>query len=94
MKPLDPRVRTHLEPARTQLVIGVAAGIGQTALVVGQAFVLTGALVAVVDQRPVTRWAVALGAVVALRALATPLWVTSPRRARPNGSDTPFEGAW
>jgi len=70
MSPFDPRVRTYLAPARTQLVFLLAAGVAQTGLLAAQAFVLTGSIVAVVEQRPVEQWALALAAVVVLRATA------------------------
>ena len=69
MRSIDPRVRAHLGPARAQLLLIMVAGTVQTALLVAQAFVLAGSIVAVVEHDPVRSWALALALVVVLRAL-------------------------
>ncbi|MFT4008739.1 MAG: thiol reductant ABC exporter subunit CydD [Nocardioidaceae bacterium] len=71
MKPTDPAVRRHLEPARGPLT-GVLVGSGVTALlVIGQAFAIASFVVAAVRGGDITRWAVATAAVLALRGLVS-----------------------
>ncbi|MFY9916148.1 MAG: hypothetical protein WAK18_15870, partial [Nocardioidaceae bacterium] len=71
MRPLDARVWSHVRPARGWLTLVVAAGIGQTLLVVAQAFVVAGAVVAVATGTSTRSWAIAVVAVMTLRAATT-----------------------
>lgn len=70
IRPTDPRLVRRLRPARRPLAAVLAAGAMGSLLVLGQAWILTGLIVAVVDGDPVRPWAVAVVAVLAGRALA------------------------
>ncbi|MCR6033605.1 thiol reductant ABC exporter subunit CydD [Nocardioides sp. zg-579] len=69
MKPTDPRLRRQLAPARGQLAGVLASGLLGAVLVVAQAWVVTGLVVAVVREEPLRGWAVAVAVVLGLRAL-------------------------
>jgi ATP-binding cassette subfamily C protein CydCD len=69
MRPTDPRVLRRLRPARRPLAAILVAGAVGSLLVIGQAWVVAGLVVAVVDGSSVRPWAVGLVAVLALRAL-------------------------
>lgn len=69
MRPTDPRLRRQLAPARGPLAGVLAAGLAGAVLVVAQAWVVTGLVVAVVRSEPLGGWALAAAAVLALRAL-------------------------
>ena len=56
MRPTDPRLRSQLAPARRPLAVVLAAGVAGGALVVAQAFVLTGLVVAAVHGEPLGAW--------------------------------------
>ena len=72
MRPSDPRVRRQLRPARRPLAGVVAGGAAGSVLVIVQAWVVTGLVVAALadplDDARVSRWAVAAVAVLAARA--------------------------
>ena len=73
MKPSDPRVRRQLRCARRPLAGVVAGGAVGSLLVIAQAWVVTGLVVAALadplDDARVGRWAVAVVAVLAARAV-------------------------
>ncbi|MEV7431337.1 thiol reductant ABC exporter subunit CydD [Nocardioides sp. NPDC092400] len=69
MRPSDPRLRRQLAPARGPLGGVLAAGLLGAVLVVAQAWTVTGLVVAVVRQEPLQGWALAVAAVLGLRAL-------------------------
>ncbi|MDN4161633.1 thiol reductant ABC exporter subunit CydD [Nocardioides abyssi] len=69
MRPTDPRLRRQLAPARGPLGGVLAAGLAGAVLVVAQAWVVTGLVVAVVRQEPLGGWALAVAVVLGLRAL-------------------------
>ncbi|RKR73877.1 thiol reductant ABC exporter subunit CydD [Frondihabitans australicus] len=84
MKPLDPRLLRDASAVRTFLAAGAVLGILQTALTVAFAFVVSGAVVAVVDRHPerLAGHLVALAVVIALRsALGWALEATAARTA-------------
>ncbi|WP_121251447.1 thiol reductant ABC exporter subunit CydD [Nocardioides ferulae] len=68
MKPTDPRLREQLAPAWRQLLGVGAAGVVGAVLVIVQAWVVTGLVVAVVEQRPFEDWAGLVLIVFAARA--------------------------
>ncbi|MFC4783419.1 thiol reductant ABC exporter subunit CydD [Nocardioides sp. MAHUQ-72] len=72
MRPGDPRVRRQLRPARRELSGVVAGGALGSLLVIAQAWVVTGLVVAAVhdplDRAELGRWALATVAVLAARA--------------------------
>ena len=68
MRPFDPRIRQQLAPARRPLLGVVAAGVGGSLLLITQAWVVTGLVVAVVEGDPIGAWLVAVAAVFVLRA--------------------------
>ncbi len=68
MRPSDPRVRRQLRPAARPLVgVVVAGGVGSL-LVVGQAWLVTGLVIAALDGRDVLLWAALTLACFAARA--------------------------
>lgn len=69
MRPVDPTVIRHLRPGARALAGVVLAGVAQSVLVVAQAFVVAGLVVAVVEQEPLGGWVVALLSVTVARAL-------------------------
>ncbi|GAA1537541.1 thiol reductant ABC exporter subunit CydD [Nocardioides humi] len=69
MRPSDPRLRALLAPARTGLAGVVAAGVAGGLVVIAQAWVVTGLVVAVLRGHDLTGWALAVVAVLALRGL-------------------------
>jgi ATP-binding cassette, subfamily C, bacterial CydCD len=68
MRLSDPRLLRRLEPARRLLVGVVTAGILSSLLVIGQAWVISGLVVAVVDEAPPRPWALGVLALFAARA--------------------------
>ncbi|GAA3518022.1 thiol reductant ABC exporter subunit CydD [Nocardioides daeguensis] len=70
MRPSDPRLRSLLAPARAELSGVVVAGVVSGAVVIAQAWVVTGLVVAVLRGGELTGWALGVVAVLALRALA------------------------
>lgn len=69
MKPTDPRVRPFVAPARASLSGVVAAGVLGGLLVIAQAWVVTGLIIAVLDGEPLLGWGLATAALLALRGL-------------------------
>ena len=84
MRPTDPRVRRQLVPARRPLAGVVVGGAVGSLLVIAQAWVVTELIVAAVadplDDARVGRWAAAVVAVLAARALAA--WIVDVLAAR------------
>ncbi len=70
MRPTDPRLRRHLAAARAQLGGVLATGLLSSLLVIVQAWVVTGLVVAVVRDRDVASWAWLVLATLAARAAA------------------------
>ncbi|WP_300391362.1 thiol reductant ABC exporter subunit CydD, partial [uncultured Nocardioides sp.] len=70
MRPSDPRLRRLLAPARRPLAVVLGTGVLGALLVIAQAFVVTGLVVAAVEGRLALGWAVAVVAVLAARGLA------------------------
>lgn len=68
MRPSDPRLRSFLAPARAPLAGVVGAGVLNGTLVVVQAWVVAGLLLAVLHGSALTAWAAALVVVLTLRA--------------------------
>jgi ATP-binding cassette subfamily C protein CydCD len=64
MRPVDPATLPYLRPARAQLIGVVAASFAQSLLVIGQAFAVAAAIVAIVDGRS------AMGPLTAIAATA------------------------
>ncbi|HET6937347.1 MAG TPA: thiol reductant ABC exporter subunit CydD, partial [Nocardioides sp.] len=81
MKPSDPWLRRQLVPARRQLLSVVTAGVVSCALVVGQAWAVTGLVLAVLDGRDLTEPALLLAALLAARGLAGLVGDVSASRA-------------
>jgi ATP-binding cassette, subfamily C, bacterial CydCD len=69
MRPTDPRLVRRLTPARRPLVGVVAGGAGTSFLVIGQAWLVAGLVVAVADGGAVRPWALSVAAVFAMRGL-------------------------
>ena len=69
MRPTDPRLVRRLAPARRPLVGVVSGGVVTSLLVIGQAWLVAGLVVAVVHDRPVVPWALAVAAVFVARGL-------------------------
>ena len=69
MRPSDPRLRQQLAPARSWLIGVLGAGVVGSVLVLAQAWVVTGLVVAVVDDGAVEAWGIAVIAVFCARAL-------------------------
>ncbi|MFC7494505.1 MULTISPECIES: thiol reductant ABC exporter subunit CydD [unclassified Nocardioides] len=80
MKPSDPRVRRQLAPARRQLAVVLVAGVAGGALLVGQAWAITGLVLAALDEGAVWSWAAVVVAVFAARAAVG--WTTDTMAAR------------
>ena len=80
MRPTDPRLLRLLAPARGALVAVVAAGVVGALLVVGQAFAVTGLVVAAVEGRFSPGWAAAVAGLLAARGLVS--WVSDAAAAR------------
>lgn len=80
MRPTDPRLRPYLAPARGPLTGVVAAGVVASALIVAQAWAVTGLIVAVVGADPLSRWATAVVALFVARALV--VWLSDALAAR------------
>ena len=69
MRPTDPRLVRRLAPARRPLAGVISGGVVTSFLVIGQAWLVAGLVVAVVDHRAVLPWALAVAAVFAARGL-------------------------
>jgi ATP-binding cassette subfamily C protein CydCD len=69
VKPSDPRLRQQLAPARRQLLGVLTAGVVGSVLVIAQAWVVTGLVLAVLRDGDVRAWGVAVVATLALRAV-------------------------
>lgn len=80
MKPTDPRLRRQLAPARRPLAVVLVAGVIGSLLLVAQAWVVTGLVLAVVRDGAVLEWAVAVAAVFVLRSLVG--WTSDALAAR------------
>ncbi|MFB9312708.1 thiol reductant ABC exporter subunit CydD [Nocardioides plantarum] len=80
MRPSDPRLRAQLAPARAPLAGVLGAGVLGSLLVIAQAWVVTGLVVAVVRGADLTVWGTATVAVLAGRAGAG--WVGDVLAAR------------
>ena len=64
MRPSDPRLRRLVAPARRPLAVVLGAGVVGSLLVIGQAFAITGLVVAAVEGRLALGWAAAVVAVL------------------------------
>ncbi|NPC96898.1 thiol reductant ABC exporter subunit CydD [Nocardioides sp. zg-DK7169] len=80
MKPTDPRLRVHLAPARLPLAGVLAAGLVGAVLIIGQAWAVTGLVVAAVRGEALGAWALAVAGVFVARALCS--WVGDLAAAR------------
>jgi len=69
MRPTDPRLVRRLAPAKRPLAGVISGGVGTSLLVIGQAWLVAGLVVAVVDGHPVGPWALAVVAVFTVRGL-------------------------
>ncbi len=69
MRPSDPRLRSQLVPALRELLGLAGTGVLGGVLVIVHAWVVTGLVVAVLHGDPLTRWAVAVAALLLLRGL-------------------------
>ena len=69
MRPTDPRLLRRLRPAKLPLVAVVGTGILHSLLVLAQAWIITGLVVAVAHGATVRPWAVAVVALFGARAL-------------------------
>ncbi|WP_436700358.1 thiol reductant ABC exporter subunit CydD [Nocardioides sp. BYT-33-1] len=69
MRPSDPRLRAMLTPARADLAGVVAAGVAGGVVVIAQAWVVTGLVVAVLRGDGLTGWGLGVIGILALRAL-------------------------
>jgi ATP-binding cassette, subfamily C, bacterial CydCD len=69
MRPTDPRLLRRLRPARRPLAVVVGSGLLSSLLLIGQAWIVTGLVVAVVDGTAVRPWGLAVLAVFTARAL-------------------------
>ena len=69
MKPTDRRLRRVLRPAARPLAGAVAAGVASSLLVVAQAWVVAGLVVALLRGGDVAMWGVAVAATLAARGL-------------------------
>ncbi|WP_051706203.1 thiol reductant ABC exporter subunit CydD [Nocardioides aequoreus] len=70
MRPTDPRLRARLAPARAPLAGVLASGVLGAALVVAQAWLVTGLVVAVVRREDVVPWGLGVVAVLLGRAVS------------------------
>lgn len=80
MRPSDPRLLRLLAPARGALAGVVVAGVVGAVLVVGQAFAVTGLVVAAVEGRFAPGWAALVAALLAARGVVG--WVSDAAAAR------------
>lgn len=69
MRPSDPRLRALLVPARAALAGVVGAGVLSGLLVIAQAWVVTGLVVAVLDGTDLVPWCLAVAGLLALRGV-------------------------
>ena len=85
MRPTDPRLVRRLAPARRPLAGVISGGVVTSLLVIGQAWLVTGLVVAVVDHHRVQPWALAVVGVFVARGLVgllTELFAARGRRRR------------
>lgn len=80
MRPSDPRLRAQLAPGRRPLLVVGAAGVVTSLVLVVQAFIVTGLVLAVIDRRRLIWWALGVVAVFVVRALLG--WLTDVAAAR------------
>ena len=69
MRPTDPRLVRRLAPARRPLTGVIVGGVVTSLLLIGQAWLVAGLVVAVVDEHPVLPWALAVAGIFAARGL-------------------------
>ncbi|HWI42385.1 MAG TPA: thiol reductant ABC exporter subunit CydD [Nocardioides sp.] len=69
MRPSDPRLRSQLAPARRELLGVTGAGVVGGLLVIAQAWVVTGLVVAALHGRDVLGWGIAVAALLGLRGV-------------------------
>ena len=100
MTPSDPRLRRLLRPARGSLGGVVASGAVSAALVIVQAWVVTGLVVAVVQDDPLSRWVLLTVAAFAARAkrshssgVAKPRIRTTARRLSSTARSDSFDSS-
>ncbi len=80
MRPSDPRILRRLAPARRPLAGVVAGGVVGSLLVLAQAWVVTGLVLAVLHDGDVARWAAVVAGVCAARAATG--WLVDAAAAR------------
>ncbi len=80
MRPTDPRLRAGLAPARRPLTGVVVAGVVGSALVITQAWAVTGLVLAVVGGADLARWVAVVVGAFALRGVTG--WVSDVLAAR------------
>jgi ATP-binding cassette subfamily C protein CydCD len=83
VRPSDPRLRAQLAPARRPLLVVSAAGIATGLVLVGQAFVVTGLVLALIDHRTALPWALGAAGMFAARGLLG--WIGDVAAARAAG---------
>ena len=83
MRPTDPRLVRRLAPARRPLAGVISGGVVTSFLVIGQAWLVAGLIVAVVDHHTVLPWALAVAGVFVARGLVG--WATEIFAARAAG---------
>ena len=94
MRPTDPRLVRRLAPARRPLTGVIVGGVVTSVLLIGQAWLVAGLVVAVVDEHPVLPWALAVAGVFAARGLVGLLAeVCAARAAGVVGTDVRRGGA-
>jgi ATP-binding cassette subfamily C protein CydCD len=81
MRPSDPWLRRQLAPARRQLLSVATAGVVSCVLVIGQAWAVTGLVLAVLHGRDLTEPALLLAGVLAARGVAGFVGEVSAARA-------------
>src|SRR5690242_10036583 len=81
MRPTDPRLVRRLAPARRPLAGVISGGVVTSLLVIGQAWLVAGLVVAVVHHQPVLPWALAVVAVFVARGLVGLLSEVAAARA-------------
>ncbi len=81
MRPTDPRLVRRLAPARRPLAGVISGGVVTSLLVIGQAWLVAGLVVAMVDHHDVLPWALAVVAVFVARGLVGLLSEVAAARA-------------
>jgi len=69
VKPTDPRIRRQLAPAQGQLIGVLVAGVMGSALVIAQAWAVTGLVLAALGEGDIVGWGFAVAVVFALRGV-------------------------